>query len=105
MGVTTPDGHPNPPFSWGLAGEGEAEVETQPCVGSILIYDNSLYAVEVGWPEVSDLQSRLYKVRNKQYDVVEGETTVLMRALSLADEFRDGVIAHCADTRGDEALS
>jgi hypothetical protein len=60
-----------------------------------LIYENDMYSVLLGPSEISaDFSGNCYKVRNKVYDIIELETTVLMKALFSADDFEAHVKAH-----------
>lgn len=62
-----------------------------------LIHENAMYDVYVGDAEVSDMQGKVYKVVNRQYEVIEMETSVLMRALYSADDFMAHVQSHSAE--------
>lgn len=72
-------------------------------VEDILIYENDMYRVVAGSAVITDgYYNRCYRVENKLYDMVEMETTVLMRALFSADDYETHVKYHTEGTRPEE---
>ena len=65
-----------------------------------VIYDNGMYQVVCGSAIASDHKELLYRVENKEHGVVEAETTILMRALYCADDYKAGVVMHGFDVDG-----
>jgi hypothetical protein len=87
----------------------------------VLIHENSLYKVVLGPPTLSNEPSeanslystrytprvssdRVYKIINKQYNLVEMESTILMRALYNADDFEAHVTSHAQMQLDEETL-
>lgn len=72
-----------------------------------LVYENDLYKVVISDAEISkDFPEKLFQVINKTYDIIEMETSILMRALYSADDFEVHVKAHTeasiAEQQGDD---
>ena len=68
------------------------------------IYENERYGIVVGEPLLREVAEHLknsapfcYHVINKQHDVLELETTVLVRAMSEADDLNDALIEYEAN--------
>ena len=61
---------------------------------STVLYDNGMYQVVSGDAIASEHKAMLYRVENKEHGVVEAETTILMRALFCADDYKAGVMMH-----------
>lgn len=60
----------------------------------VYIYENANYGVVVGDSEMPEaIVTKLYKVYNKIYNVVELETSILPRAMQEADELSDMLVA------------
>jgi len=53
-----------------------------------LVFDNDYYSVVTG-SSLAENGIKVYKVINKQYDLVEVETTIMVRAISLARDYAD----------------
>lgn len=60
----------------------------------IMAYENDSYKVVLGETENNGKNVLCYKIINKKYAVIEGETTVLSQALEWADMFHDGIVNH-----------
>lgn len=70
-----------------------------------LIYSNSLYDVLLGQPEISEEFNGLcYKIFNREYGLIELETTVLMKALYSADDFERHVLMHVEEQKKQETV-
>lgn len=54
-----------------------------------LVFQNKYYSVVTGLMAGSELEVPLYKVINRQFDIVEVETTILIRAVSLARDYSE----------------
>lgn len=55
----------------------------------VIVFDNAHYRVVTGFMTGSEPPVPVYLVVNKQYDMVEIETTILIRAISLAKDYSD----------------
>jgi len=69
------------------------------------IHDNGMYRVVLSEPaENTSWPSHTYKVINNMYDVLEMETTVLIRALFAADDYKAHVEAHSEMLRAEQGV-